>query len=190
MTTMTAPKFPKMKTVLGWKVLHSYVDPHPGKDNSDRVPAPCHRCGGSGLHGPKQVYNGVCFECHGSGRGSISVGTARQYAKSDALIAEYGDELQTYWDEFEAAQQAAEKAREFAQAWDDAHAEAAKRAAMVGGFIGEVGEQLRGKGLVGTVVSTTLSIRCTRKRRRSTNDRRRRSSGRGRSDRPRAHPER
>lgn len=153
MTTMTAPKLPKMKSILGWKVLHLYVDPHPGKHNSDRIPVDCGKCGGSGyIRAFSHVEGGVCFECEGHGKTSISVGTLRQYAKADAFSAEYGEEIDAYWAEFEAVQQAARKAEEFAQAWDDAHAEAAKRAAMVGGFIGEVGEQLRGKGLVGTVV--------------------------------------
>ena len=142
MTTATKPatyKSPELGTV----VLNSYVDPHPGKVGTDRVPAPCSRCGGSGYFQQfGHVYGGRCFQCGGNGQGSITVATVRKHARHAAYVAEYADQIAAVREaEAIAARQAAAEA-EFAADWDAAHAEAARRAAMVQGFLGEVGEKI------------------------------------------------
>jgi hypothetical protein len=147
-------KAPKYKSILGTVELHHYVDPHPGKAATDRVPVACDRCGGKGhIVAYRHIDGGRCFQCYGSGRDSISVATARKWAKDDAFIAEYGAQVDAYWAEFEAAQERGRKEREFAQAWDDAHAEATRRAAMNQNVLGAVGQRL--KGIAATVTVST-----------------------------------
>jgi hypothetical protein len=143
--TITAKPVTYKSSLLGTVTLSTYVDPHPGKIGTDRVPAPCHRCGGSGFFDCfRHVYAGRCFQCGGNGQGSISVATARKHARTEAFATEYADELAAYWAAFEAAQAEARKAAEFEAAWDEAHTEAARRAAMVQGFLAEVGEKVAG----------------------------------------------
>lgn len=152
MTAALAPaKAPRFKSVLGWRVLNLYVDPHPGKDNSDRVSCACGRCGGSGNVGIYWVENGVCFDCRGSGRGSQSVGTARKHAKADAFHAEYGEEITAYWAAFEAAQEAGRLAKEVEEAHGLALAINARKDAQVQGFAAEVGTNVKGLGLTGQI---------------------------------------
>lgn len=148
--TTTAKPVTYKSTLLGTVTLTTYVDPCPGKIGTDKVPSTCGRCGGSGYfqcYG--HIYNGRCFLCGGAGTVPTNVSTVRKHARTDAFATEYADELAAYWAAFEAAQATAAAEAEFAAAWDAAHAEAARRAAMVQGFLGEVGEKLT--GLVGTV---------------------------------------
>lgn len=144
MTTATKPATFK-SSILGTVELHSYVDPHPGKVGTDRVPTTCGRCGGSGYFNCfRHIYAGRCFGCDGTGKDTISVATARKWARSDAFATEYADEIAAYWAEFEAAQEVARKAEEFAAHWDEAHAENIRRAALVQGFLAEVGDKIAG----------------------------------------------
>lgn len=129
--------------------LHQYVDPHPDHADSDQVFDTCGRCGGGGLFGPKVVFNGLCFQCLGTGLAPITVGTLRRREKERALWAEYGDELRAFHAEIARQNEIARLAEEFAQAWDEAHAEQARREAMTQGFVAEVGEKVKDlKGIV------------------------------------------
>jgi len=121
--------------------LHLYEDPHPGMDRWERVASPCVRCGGSGIY---SHYHGVCYRCMGAklDPDGISVNTLRRRAKEDALWAEYGDELRAEQASAAEVANAAKAAAEFAADWDEAHAEAARRAALVQGFLGKVGEKV------------------------------------------------
>lgn len=147
MSAATTTKFKSAE--LGTVALTSYVDPHPGKTGTDRVPAPCHRCGGSGYFDAfRHVYGGRCFQCGGNGAGSISVATARRHARVEAFRAEYAAELAAARQvAAEAAERAAAEA-EFAAAYDAAIAENARRAAMVQGFLGEVDAKVTFTGTV------------------------------------------
>lgn len=144
MSTATTKPVTYKSSLLGTVTLSTYVDPFPGKIGTDRVYAPCSRCGGTGAFGPKVVYAGRCFQCGGNGAGSQSVATARKHAKADAFNTEYAAEIAAARAaQAEVARKAAAEA-EFAAAWDEAHAEAARRAAMVQGFLAEVGEKVAG----------------------------------------------
>jgi hypothetical protein len=148
MTTTTTTKPVTFKGILGVKPLLSYVDPAPGAANSDRVPESCWRCDGTGYTCFKWVANGVCFHCGGTGTHYAAAVTVRKRAKADAYYRDYEAEIQAYWAERNAAEQAAAKAAEFAAAWDEAHAEQARRAALVNGFLGEVGDKITVTGTV------------------------------------------
>ncbi|ALF01454.1 hypothetical protein SEA_LILPHARAOH_76 [Mycobacterium phage LilPharaoh] len=130
--------------------LHTYVDPHPGKHGHDRVywTEDCCRCGGSGIYrwvNHMGKCEGTCYGCWGTGKveRQNAVQTLRRYAKLDALWAEYGDQLAAEAQAEAAERAAAEAAEEFARAWDEAHAEQARRAALNNAPAGEVGERLR-----------------------------------------------
>ncbi|ALF00476.1 ssDNA binding protein [Mycobacterium phage Mufasa] len=130
--------------------LHTYVDPHPGKAARDRVhwTEDCMRCGGSGVYRWVNAMGnceGGCFGCWGTGKieRSQAVQTLRKAAREEALWREHGDELRAYHAAIAAANEAAERAEEFARAWDEAHREQARRAAMNNTPAGEVGERLR-----------------------------------------------
>lgn len=142
MTTATKPATFK-STLLGTVTLTSYVDPHPGKVGTDRVPAPCSRCGGSGYfqcYG--HIYGGRCFQCGGNGQGSVSVTTARKHARTDAFNTEYAAEIAAARAVVAAAAAAAQAAADFAADYDAAIAENARRAAMVQGFLGQADEKI------------------------------------------------
>jgi hypothetical protein len=148
MTTATKPATFK-SDLLGTVVLTSYVDPHPGKVGTDRVAAPCSRCGGSGYfqcYG--HIYGGRCFQCGGNGQGSISVATARKHARTDAFNTEYAAEIAAARAVLAEAAAVAQAAADFAADYDAAHAENAKRAAMVQGFLGQVDEKIAFTGTV------------------------------------------
>lgn len=147
-TTNTKPV--TWKGSIGTKVLTTYVDPYPGKDNSDRVTftEQCDRCGGTGIFKwwtHMGQAGGTCFKCFGTAKYSyeLAVITLRKRAKEDAYQAENKAEIQAYWAERNAAEEAAAKAAEFAKNWDEAHKEQARRAAMNNGTIGTVGERIR-----------------------------------------------
>lgn len=129
--------------------LHSYVDPHPGKGAKDRVhwDEDCQRCGGSGIYRWTNRYGlceGTCYGCWGTGKveRSNAVQTLRKRAKEDALWAEYGPELRAYHAERGREAEELRIAEEFAQAWDEAHAEQDRRAALTQGFLGDVGAKV------------------------------------------------
>ncbi len=138
--------------------MESYVDPHPGKAASDRIrwSETCGRCGGTGIftwwtHAGKA--GGTCFGCYGDGRieRSRSVSLLRREARLEALFREHGQQLA---DEEAAAAEAAESIRradELAQAWDAAHAEQTRRAALNNTPAGVEGERLRDLDAVVTV---------------------------------------
>lgn len=151
MTNTTTKPVTFKSDLLGTVVLHSYVDPYPGAKNTDRRfgrdVAPCHRCGGTGIY---SHYHGVCYRCMGRGTeaNGITVGTLRKYAKAEAFATEYAAELAAARAVQAEAAAAAQAAADFAADWDAAHAEDARRAAMVQGFLGEVGEKVTGTGTV------------------------------------------
>ena len=146
----TAAKTATFKSdLLGTVALTSYVDPHPGKVGTDRVPAPCHRCGGSGYFACwGHIYGGRCFQCGGNGQGSISVATARKHARVAAFNAEYAAQIADARAVVAAAAAAAQAAADFAADYDAAVAEDARRSAMVQGFLGEVDEKVAFTGTV------------------------------------------
>lgn len=148
MTTATKPATFK-SDLLGTVVLHSYVDPHPGKTGTDRVAAPCSRCGGSGYfrcYG--HIYGGRCFQCGGNGQGSVSVATVRRHARVEAFNAEYAEQIANARAVAAEAARIAQAAADFAADYDAAHAENARRAAMVQGFLGATGEKVTFTGTV------------------------------------------
>lgn len=148
MTAAIATKQP----VFQGRQLKTYVDPHPGRANSDRVSTDCGRCGGSGNVGIYWVEGGVCFECRGSGRGSITVGTARKWARVDALARDYAEEIKAEQEAAWAAERAATLAAEIAADHAVALAMNARRDAAVQGFVAEEGTNVKAMGLAGEVV--------------------------------------
>jgi hypothetical protein len=145
---MSETKSPRIARHNG-RPIPSYVDPYPGQQASDRIAQICGSCDGSGVYsGPsswiwqkgKRVEK-WCFQCNGSGRYSLSVGTLRKRAKEAAYQRDYADEIRAAQE----AAWAAVKAAEIAEAWEEAHAEQARRAALVSGFAGEVGERIKGR---------------------------------------------
>jgi len=79
--------------LIGKKPLLSYVDPFPGLLGTDKRCGPCPRCGGSGEFGPRCVYNGRCFQCHGSGNWNYNVSTHRRWARQEAYQRDYAEEI-------------------------------------------------------------------------------------------------
>ncbi|WNM69555.1 hypothetical protein SEA_SYRA333_43 [Mycobacterium phage Syra333] len=138
-------------TYQGMKfVVESYVDPCPGLGARDRVEwlESCGRCGGSGVYRWVNAMGnceGSCFGCWGTGKveRSQAAQTLRKAAREDALHREHGDAIA----EYHAGIARENMARELATAWDEAHAEQARRearlAAMNNNTVGEVGERLR-----------------------------------------------
>lgn len=143
-------------TELGRTVeLTTYVDPAPGLNGTDRVPVECGYCTNGVYTAPSGYHwqNGRgdttwCFRCNGSNVRYVSANTARRNAKINAFAAEYADELRAVRQAAADAANAAIAAAEFESAWDAAHAEAARRAALVQGFIGEIGDKVTVTGTV------------------------------------------
>lgn len=135
--------------ILGKREVTSYVDPYPGLAGTDKVSisSTCGRCGGTGIFhwytymGPAQ---GSCFGCWGSGKVSHDrqVARLRLEVKKEAYYRENEAEIQAYWAAENERVRAEELAANFARDWDDAHAEQARRVALVQGFIGEIGEKI------------------------------------------------
>jgi hypothetical protein len=135
--------------------LHEYVDAYAGMKGTDKAKDTCGSCGGDGVyHAPSgyvianpyvkgTTFKG-CFRCMGRGYRMVNVSTLRRYARQDAFAAEYADMLAAQRAEAIAVREAAELAANFARDWDAAHAEQARRASLVQGFVGEVGEKLTG----------------------------------------------
>lgn len=159
MTTTTASVTYRSSELGRTVVLATYVDPHPTLKGTDRVPVECGYCTNGVYTAPSGCHwdNGRgdttwCFRCNGSNRRYISVTTARRNAKADAFRAEYGDELRAVRQAAADAANAAIAAAEFDRAWNAAHAEQARRASLVQGFLGEVDEKIEFTGTV-TVAS-------------------------------------
>ncbi|WNM74169.1 hypothetical protein SEA_NERGAL_78 [Mycobacterium Phage Nergal] len=130
--------------------VETYVDPHPGKLGSDRIEwiEACYRCGGSGIYrwvNAMGVCEGSCYGCWGTGKveRSRAVSTDRRQARLDAVLREHGDAIAAEAADAAAKAEAERLAAELAEAWDAAHAEQARRAAMNNTPAGEVGERLR-----------------------------------------------
>lgn len=132
--------------------LQTYVDPFPGMKNTDKVRVEC--CGDGIYHAPSgyswsrggETARTYCFACGGAGYVMRGVQSQRRRAMVEAWEREVGAPQRAAAEaEFTARQAAAE----IAQAWDDAHAEAERRAQLVQGFVGQVGDKV--VGLVGTV---------------------------------------
>lgn len=148
----------------------SYVDPYPGRNGLDKIPfrETCSRCGGTGIFrwwNAMGECRGTCFLCLGA-RYVVherAVRTLRREAKIDAVWREYGDELRAEAaaaareaaaaDE---ARRAAEAAEKFAADWDAAHAEQARRNALVSGFVANIDDKV---DAVGTVDVATTFVR-------------------------------
>lgn len=157
MTTTTETKTVTFNGPLGVKPLLSYVDPHPGLHGQDRISFTerCDRCSGTGVYRWWTSYGqaaGTCFKCFGTGRHTYdrAVVTIRKEAKADAYYRDYADEIAAHRELVVAAERAQAEAEaveqaaaEFAAAWDAAHAEQERRAALNQNTIGEVDERLR-----------------------------------------------
>lgn len=154
MTNTTATKTVTYKSVLGVVPLNLYTDPHPGMAASDRVPVNCDRCGGTGRVVFEWVDGGRCWGCFGTGKSTISVATARKWAKGEAYVAEYNDQIKAYWAEFEAVQAKAAAEAEFAAAYEAAHIENARLATLNQGTVGQPGERVRNLVATITVVAS------------------------------------
>lgn len=127
--------------------LAVYVDPFPGELGQVRKYEVCGKCRGDGVvhYGnitlaTRHASGRVCFQCMGSGRTSYLVSSRRQTVR-DQVKAE--NERRAAAADYAAT--ADERAlEEYVAAWDEAHAEQDRRAALTAGYLGEVGERLRG----------------------------------------------
>lgn len=138
----------------------TYVDPYPGRNGKDRIERrePCPRCGGTGTFvwwNANGEARGTCFLCLGERTviRSNAVQTLRRYAKVEAVWREYGDVIRAESAAKQAEVEAAHAAAAFAEAWDEAHAEQARRAALVTGFVAAIGDKVDAIGTV-TVATT------------------------------------
>lgn len=153
MTTTTTPVI--VNGVLGKREVTTYVDPYPGLKGTDRAPVECGYCTNGVYTAPSGYHweNGRgdttwCFRCNGSNRRYRSVARLRAEAKRDAYAAEFAAEIAAQRAADEAAANAAIAAARFESAWNEAHAEQARRAALVQGFLGEVGDKITATGTV------------------------------------------
>lgn len=162
MTNDTATPAPTVVTMGGRKfTVTTYVDPYPGRKGSDRIDIrdTCSRCGGTGIYvwwNSMGECRGTCFLCMGPGTvvRSRAVSTLRREAKVDAVWREHGDMLRAESAAKADAERAAVLAANFARDWDEAHAEQARRAALVSGFVGDIGDKIDADGVVD--VATTF----------------------------------
>lgn len=143
-----------------WTIT-TYVDPHPDKRGTDKVAVECGMCDNgvyTGRSGYKWTVRGKgettwCFHCGGSNRRYRSVSALRREAKVAAVWREHGDTIRAENAAKQAEAWAAQAAKEFAEHWDEAHAEQARRAALVTGFVAEVGEKVDAIGTVDVATS-------------------------------------
>jgi hypothetical protein len=142
-----------------------YTNPYPGAKGSDLVKEVCGKCGGDGLyHAPSGfvIQNPYghrgdtikgCFDCWGVGHRFVKVSSVRARIRRDVKAALQRDADATA----HAAAAEQRTAEEFAAAWDEAHTEQARRAALNNTPAGEPGDKLT--GLVGTVeVATSIEV--------------------------------
>ena len=141
----------------------TYVDPHPGRRSKDRIDRreSCPRCGGTGIYvwwTSQGEARGTCFLCLGARTvlRSNAVQTLRRDAKIEAVWREYGDAIRAESAAQAAEVAAAQAAAEFAEHWDAAHAEQARRTAMVTGFVADIGEKVDVTGAV--TVATSFDV--------------------------------
>lgn len=130
-----------------------YVDPHPDLKGDDIVSEDCGNCGGTGVYYGKSGYEFYtategavttgCFACHGTGKHSRKVSSARSTARRRVTAENNRRAADADWEADAPAREAreAEEARQAEEA--AAKAEAERLAAMVQGFAGEEGERLR-----------------------------------------------
>jgi len=130
-----------------------YVDPHPDLKGTDRVTEDCDRCGGTGVYSAPSGYEFYtategtvttgCFYCHGTGKHSRRVSSARSTARRRAAAENARRAAAADWAADAPAREAreAEEARQAEEA--AAKAEAERLAAMTQGFEGKVKERLR-----------------------------------------------
>lgn len=144
---------------------HVYCDPYPGARGDDLVKMTCGKCGGDGLYhapsgyviqnpyGPRGDAIKGCFDCMGRGHRTIKVASVRARVRREVKAAiRRAAEAEQH-----AAAAAAHAAEEFASAWEQAHAEAARRAGLNNEPIGQPGERV--KDLAGVVeVSTSIEV--------------------------------
>lgn len=159
----TAPAPTATVVVLGGRkfTVTTYVDPYPGMKGSDRITTrdTCSRCGGTGIFvwwTSVGEARGTCFLCFGAGTvdHSRAVSTLRREVKVDAIWREHGDQLRAETAAKQAEEDARAAAANYARDWDEAHAEQARRDAMVVGFAGDIGDKIDGTGVVD--VATTF----------------------------------
>lgn len=122
-----------------------YRDPFPGKKGDELVWDPCY-CGDGLYHAPSGVHwdNGHGdqrwhFDCDGKAGWWRKVSTIRARVRRQAKAAKDWKDGEAERDRI-AAESLANAIRE---AWDEAHAEQARRAALVQGFVGEIGDKIR-----------------------------------------------
>lgn len=142
-----------------------YTDPFPGAAGSDLVKEDCWKCGGDGMYhapsgfviqnpyGPRGHAIKGCFACRGRGHRYVKVSSVRARVRRDVKAA-----LQRDADAAAHAAAAAQAAADdFAAAWDEAHAEQDRRAALNNTPAGAPGQKLT--GLTGTVeVATDIEV--------------------------------
>lgn len=127
-----------------------YTDPYPTAIGTDVVREECWKCGGDGLfHAPSgwKIKNprgaGAikgCFACMGVGYRLVKVSAIRARVRRQVKAALRHDAEQATY----AANAARYAAEEYAAAWDEAHAEQARRDALNNTPAGAVGDKLRG----------------------------------------------
>lgn len=144
-----------------WTVT-TYVDPYPTHKGTDKVPVECGMCtngvytGRSGYHWqnrPGGADTTWCFWCNGSNRRMRTVSRLRREAKEAAVWREHGDTIRAESAAKQAAANAVILAAQFAEHWDEAHAEQARRAALVVGFVADIGEKVDAFGVVDVCTS-------------------------------------
>lgn len=127
-----------------------YTDPYPTAIGTDVVREECWKCGGDGLfHGVSgwKIKNprgaGAikgCFACMGVGYRLVKVSTIRARVRRNVKATlRHDQEMATH-----AANAARYAAEEYAAAWEEAHAEQARRDALNNTPAGDVGDKLRG----------------------------------------------
>lgn len=142
-----------------------YTDPFPGAAGSDLVKEDCCKCGGDGIYhapsgfviqnpyGPRGDAIKGCFACRGRGHRYVKVSSVRARVRRDVKATlQRGANAAAH-----AAAAAQAAADDFAAAWDEAHAEQDRRAALNNTPAGEPGQKLT--GLTGTVeVATDIEV--------------------------------
>ena len=165
MTTMTPVKTTDTAVRYNGRVytVTTYVDPYPGMKGNDRITVrqTCTRCGGTGIYvwwTALGEARGTCFLCLGAcvTMHSRAVSMLRREAKVEAVWREYGDAIRAEYAAEAEAVRVAELAAEFAEHWDAAHAEQARRAAMVTGFVADIGAKVDVTGAV--TVATSFDV--------------------------------